>query len=74
MNENYLVQSILIDNNKEESIIDSIEVNSYDEIFKTLDSLMEKHKSNSNYIYNVINMTTNSIMYSTMNNKYIDYI
>lgn len=74
MNENYLVQSILIDNNKEESIIDSIKVNSYDEIFKTLDSLMEKHKSNSNYIYNVIDKTTNNIMYSTMNNKYIDYI
>ena len=66
----YRVQAILIDTmgrNTIETIIDSCTTQDYK---ATLDRLMKKHKSSNHYQYNVLDLKTEELIYSSMENKY----
>ena len=66
----YRVQAILIDttgNKTIETITDSYTTPNYEE---TLDRIMKKHKSSNHYLYNVLDLDTVELIYSSAENKY----
>ena len=66
----YRVQAILIDatgNKTIETIINSYTTPDYE---AALDQLMKKHKSCNHYLYNVLDIDTDKLIYSSMENKY----
>lgn len=66
----YLVQAILIDNmgnNTIETVIDSFRTDDYE---RTLKFVMQKHKHNYHYQYNVFDTTNNKVILTTKNNYY----
>lgn len=67
----YRVQSILIDStgkDEVETIVDSFRTTDYE---KTLDMVMCKHKLNSHYLYVVMEIDTQKIIYKSKDNKYL---
>ena len=66
----YRVQAILIDTtgrNTIETITDSYTTQDYK---AALDHLMKKHKSSNHYQYNVLDLKTEELIYSSKENKY----
>lgn len=66
----YRVQSILIDNtgrNEIETIVDSFKTTDYK---KTLDFVMQKHKTSSSYLYIAMDIETQEIVFKSKENKY----
>ena len=66
----YRVQAILIDTtgrNTIETITDSYTTQDYK---AALDRLMKKHKSSNHYLYNVLDLNTVELIYSSKENKY----
>ena len=66
----YRVQAILIDTtgrNTIETIVNSITTDDYK---AALDYLMKKHKSSNHYLYNVLDLSNDELIYSSMENKY----
>lgn len=66
----YKVQAILIDDtgaNVIETIIDSFLTTDYK---KTLDTAMKRHKSSNKYLYIVLDIETQEIVYKSKENKY----
>lgn len=66
----YRVQAILIDTtgrNEIETIVDSFKTTDYE---KTLDFVMQRHKVSSSYLYIVMDIETQEIIYKSKENKY----
>ena len=66
----YRVQAILIDVTGEsviETIIDSFLTTDYK---KTLDTVMKRHKNSNKYLYIVLDIETQEIIYKSKENKY----
>ena len=66
----YRVQAILIDTTGRgtiETVIDSCTTQDYK---ATLDRLMKKHKSSVHYQYNVVDLKTEDLIYSSLENVY----
>lgn len=66
----YRVQAILIDNtgrNEIETVVDSFRTTDYE---KTLDFVMQRHKTSSSYLYIVMEIETQNIIYKSKENKY----
>lgn len=66
----YRVQAILIDNtgrNEIETVVDSFLTSDY---IKTLDFVMQRHKISSSYLYIVMDIETQEIIYKSKENKY----
>ena len=62
----YLVQAILIDGDIE-TVIDSIKTDDYQ---KTIDFVMMRHKSSSDYLYIVMDIDTREIVTRTTKNRF----
>jgi hypothetical protein len=66
----YRVQAILIDDtgrNEIETVVDSFKTTDYK---KTLDFVMQRHKISSSYLYIVMDIETQEIIYKSKENKY----
>ena len=66
----YRVQAILIDEtgrNTIEIVVDSFRTTDYE---KTLDFAMRRHKISDSYLYIVMDIETQEIIYKTKENKY----
>jgi hypothetical protein len=66
----YRVQAILIDEtgrNTIETVVDSFSTDDYE---KTLDFVMKRHKISSSYLYIVMEIETQKIIYKSKENKY----
>lgn len=69
----YRVQAILIDEtgrNTIETVVDSFRTTDYE---KTLDFVMGRHKVSSSYLYIVMDIETQEIIYRSKENKYNPY-
>lgn len=66
----YRVQAILIDEtgrNTIETVVDSFKTTDYE---KTLDFVMQRHKISDSYLYIVMDIETQKIIYRSKENKY----
>ena len=66
----YRVQAILIDEtgrNTIETVVDSFKTTDYK---KTLDMVMQRHKTSSSYLYIVMDIETQNVIYKSKYNKY----
>ena len=66
----YRVQAILIDEtgrNTIESVVDSFKTTDYK---KTLDFVMQRHKISDSYLYIVMDIETQEIIFKSKENKY----
>ena len=66
----YRVQAILIDEtgrNTIETVVDSFKTTDYK---KTLDMVMQRHKISSSYLYIVMDIETQNVIYKSKYNKY----
>ena len=66
----YRVQAILIDNTGKteiETVVDSFKTTDYQ---KTLDFVMQRHKTSSSYLYIVMDIETQEIVFKSKENKY----
>jgi hypothetical protein len=66
----YRVQAILIDEtgrNTIETVVDSFSTDDYE---KTLDFVMQRHKTSSSYLYIVMEIETQKIIYKSKENKF----
>ena len=66
----YKVQAILIDNtgvNTVETVVNSFVTTDYE---NTLDFVMKKHKSSNKYLYIVLDIEKQNIVYKSKENKY----
>lgn len=66
----YRVQAILIDNTgrtERETVIDSFKTTDYE---KALDFVMQRHNASSSYLYVVMDIETQEIIYKSKENKY----
>ena len=66
----YRVQAILIDEtgrNTIETVVDSFKTTDYE---KTLDFVMQRHKVSDSYLYIVMDIETQEIIYKSKDNKY----
>ena len=62
----YLVQAILIDGDAER-VIDSFKTDDYN---NTLEFVMKRHKSSSDYLYMAMDLKTQEILVYTTNNTF----
>ena len=68
MKEKYLVQTILVEETYTstlETVVESIKTNDYAQI---LHFLMRKHKTSNKYLYTVMNLETDSLIYKSKRN------
>lgn len=66
----YLAQAILIDNtgrNTIETVTDSFKTDDYT---TTVEFMMRRHKNSTKYLYRVIEIETQKIVFSTTENKF----
>ena len=63
----FLVQSILFDDNGQETIIESIKTDNYT---KTIDLLMQRHKHSNKYVYIAMQINDQNVIYKIRENKY----
>ena len=66
----YRVQAILIDNtgrNTIETVIDSFRTT---DINKTLEFVMKRHRTSNSYLYTVLDIEAQNLIYKSMKNKY----
>ena len=68
--EKYRVQAILIDTTGYKTITTITNSYTTSDYEAALDQLMKKHKSCNHYLYNVLDLNTDELIYSSMENKY----
>ena len=66
----YRVQAILIDTTGRDTIETIVNSLTTDDYKAALDYLMKKHKSSNHYLYNVLDLKTMELIYSSTDNKY----